>query len=115
MSYVEVVIKIPKKLYNFAKGGLHNFDAYDMYDVSRCIANGISLPKGHGRLVDGDALLAILEKDISKHTKYMEYLESVGDMKGCFNVSRVQTGMVSCMRVLNNANTIIKADGGDTE
>ena len=28
-----------------------------------CIANGTPLPKGHGRLIDADALLAHLEQD----------------------------------------------------
>ncbi len=38
---MKLLIEIPEKLYNFVKSG-HSFDAYDMYDVSRCIANGKS-------------------------------------------------------------------------
>lgn len=42
---MKLMIEISDKLYNFVKGktiggNTRNFDAYDMYEVSRCIANG---------------------------------------------------------------------------
>lgn len=40
-----------------------------------CIANGIPLPKGHGRLIDADALLAHLEEDTREaFTKHQVWL-----------------------------------------
>lgn len=40
-----------------------------------CIANGIPLPKGHGRLIDADTLAAYLEKDTREaFTKHQVWL-----------------------------------------
>ena len=61
------------------------------------------------RLIDADALLAAFEKDISEQTKHMELLKSVGDMKHYYDISKVQIGMVSCRRMLENAPIIIDA------
>ena len=49
---MKLLIEIPDKLYNFVRsktsaGNTRNFDEYDMYDVSRCIANGTPLPEHH--------------------------------------------------------------------
>ena len=60
-------------------------------------------------LIDADALLAAFEKDISEQTKHMELLKSVGDMKHYYDISKVQIGMVSCRRMLENAPIIIDA------
>ena len=53
---MKLVIEIPDKAYDFVRsktagGNAPNFDAYDMYEISRCIANGKPLPKGHNRLL----------------------------------------------------------------
>lgn len=53
---MKLVVDIPDKLYNFVRsktsaGNSRNFDDYDMYDISRRIANGKPLPKRHNRLL----------------------------------------------------------------
>ena len=51
---MEIVIKIPEDEYNIAKYGQYGNINVDI--VRKAIANGTPLPKGHGRLVDADAL-----------------------------------------------------------
>ena len=108
---MQIVIDIPKSKIPKRQGiieiPLHFVDGI-VCKAGECAFD--VLPKRHGRLVDGDALLAALEEDISKQTRHMELLESVGDMKSYFYISKVQIGMVSCKRVLDNAPTIIEAD-----
>jgi hypothetical protein len=68
---MKIVIDIPKHIYEHAKE--QSEDSNDEWDAMRAIANGIPLPKGHGRLVDADAFIAMLE-DASKRQKYNELL-----------------------------------------
>ena len=52
---MEIVIDIPEKVYNALTHT--EFDANLVVDEMRkAIANGTSLPKGHGRLIDADKL-----------------------------------------------------------
>ena len=55
MTDIELVIKIPEEKLSLIKNkrycGLYDSDLY------KAIANGISLPKGHGRLIDADAFI----------------------------------------------------------
>lgn len=53
---MQVVIDIPKKIYDF----LQEFDTGTRVD--RAIANGIVLPKGHGRIADIDAAIKCIEE-----------------------------------------------------
>lgn len=62
------------------------------------------------RLIDADALLSAFENEVSKQDKYMELFKSMGDMERYFNISRMQTGMISFLRMLNEAPTVIPAD-----
>lgn len=64
----------------------------------------------HGRLIDADALASEMEKQIKKQDELMELCKSAGDTKNYFNTSKVQIGMVSFLRALNNAPTVIPAD-----
>ena len=52
-------------------------DLRDFYDfnstIGKAIKNGTPLPKGHGRLIDADALIEFL-KDTSKRQKYKDLL-----------------------------------------
>lgn len=53
MSDVELVIKIDEKAYNALTHA--EFDAnLVVNEMRKAIANGIPLPKGHGRLIDAD-------------------------------------------------------------
>lgn len=51
MKEVELVIKIPKKMYESVMNGTYCGTLYQE------LKNGTPLPKGHGRLIDADALL----------------------------------------------------------
>jgi hypothetical protein len=52
MSDVELVVKMPEKMYHKIIAGL-----YDYGDMNVIIQNSVPLPKGHGRLIDADAVL----------------------------------------------------------
>lgn len=57
---MQIMIDIPDGLYEKAKS---KYDSLDGIDAMQAIANGTPLPKGHGRLIDGDALYDhIIEK-----------------------------------------------------
>jgi hypothetical protein len=51
MSDIELVIKIPKRVYNYIRKYEHIANS-DILDIKDAIINGILLPKGHGRLFD---------------------------------------------------------------
>jgi len=51
---MKIVIDIPEKLFNIAKDGMLN-EIQSMFICGRIIL-GTPLPKGHGRLIDADAL-----------------------------------------------------------
>lgn len=54
MADIELIIKIPEKVYNALTHT--EFDAnLVVNEMRKSIANGIPLPKGHGRLIDADA------------------------------------------------------------
>jgi hypothetical protein len=78
MADMELLIKIPEKLYkNIQSGkfwldsGLTLSNAYDF------IKNGTPLPKGHGRLVDADALYDQFEYADYDFEKTMEYAPTI--------------------------------------
>lgn len=53
MADVELVIKIPKSVYNYVKQ-LGNIPTIDTQCVANAIFDGTPLQKGHGRLIDAD-------------------------------------------------------------
>ena len=57
MADIELLIKIPEELYKDIKE--HGLCGYcsDREIMSEAICNGTPLPKGHGRLIDADALI----------------------------------------------------------
>lgn len=58
METVEVVIRIPKHDYDYILG---QGDTRGTPHLAEAICNGIVLPKGHGRLVDADAITKHVE------------------------------------------------------
>ena len=56
MADIELVIKIPKELYEAYKGRPPMLGDAGMDMIAQSIANGTPLPKGHGRLIDADEL-----------------------------------------------------------
>lgn len=88
---MKLIIDISENLYNFVNtkrpnGCYNNFDEFDCCNISKCIRNGIILPKGHGRLID--------EKEVYK--KFY-----------CRCLAGVAT------EVLEETSTIIEADIGE--
>lgn len=86
---MKIVIDIPEEMRTALEQG--SFGAkYNIYDLAGCVMNGTPLPKGHGRLIDGDAF----KQNICTYQ---------------------QTGCGSCKHQLccsEDATTIIEADGG---
>ena len=58
MADIELVIKIPEEIYQEAinSGYSHLYDE----EVASAVADGIPLPKGHGRLIDADYLKDVI-------------------------------------------------------
>lgn len=52
MADIEVVIKIPEEEYEM----IVNSEDCGLHALTRAIAHGVIVPKGHGRIVDLDAL-----------------------------------------------------------
>ena len=89
MNDIEVVIKIPERIhYGIEKGITVNGSKASQILID-AVKNGIPLPKGHGRLIDADA--------IKKHYPIME-----NDFGMVFNEH--------LHKELDNEPTIIKAD-----
>ena len=55
---MQIVIDISEGLYKATVNGL---DADEIWDLRLAVKNGIPLPKGHGRLIDKDHMIARLE------------------------------------------------------
>ena len=54
MADIELVIKIPEEMYDwFDHGFLDEKDAENLWQI---VKRGTPLPKGHGRLIDADAV-----------------------------------------------------------
>lgn len=54
---MQIVIDIPEELYEAYKGRPPMLGDAEMDMIAQSIANGTPLPKGHGRLIDADALI----------------------------------------------------------
>lgn len=78
-------------------------------------ATAIPLPEGHGRLIDADALAAQFKKQIVNEDDLMELCKRAGLMSNYFNESKVQIGMVTFMRMLNDAKTIVPTEEGNID
>lgn len=88
---MQIVINIPEETYNFLKkygtdGGI----------IENSVVNGTPLPKGHGDLIDRNALSKRFEN------------ECVGDCDCCSNCT-IEDGIFSCYAI-TSASTIIEAD-----
>lgn len=68
MADIELVIKVPDKDYEKLKDGHIPFSILDV------MQNGTPLPKGHGRLIDADA---VLEDPIGNTYKDIEIAETI--------------------------------------
>ena len=80
---MQIVIDIPEEDYNFVKrqvaDGITN-------PLKICIANGIPLPKGHGRLKDEDEIIKTIEDRVEflkKNDATFMRLRKDIDILGC--------------------------------
>ncbi len=78
MADIELVIKIDEEQYEFIKQSMtmnevKNYHAL-LYDICERIKSGTPLPKGHGRLIDADEVVAEATKTMKypANHKYME-------------------------------------------
>lgn len=60
---MKIVIDIEEERYNQIKRCADNFL---VGALERAVKNGTPLPKGHGRLIDADALMKYCQNDINK-------------------------------------------------
>jgi len=100
MADIELVIKIPEEEYEM----IVNSEDCGLHTLTRAIANGTPLPKGHGRLIDGDAFKKYIRK-------------SYQDVKSCFTTAQARS-MASivtenfCMDI-DEEPTILEATEGE--
>ena len=67
---MQIVIDIPNEIYELCVTDDYFF--YNETDTIRqAIKNGVSLPKGHGDIVDADKAFDLLNEEIDKHDKMM--------------------------------------------
>ena len=97
---MQIVIEIPEDLRKmiFDEG---KFDISHSYRLAMCIKNGTPLPKGHGRLIDADAV----EKEMNK-----------SEVEADRNADYYTADKIDCaMEYIIGAEAIIEADGGYAE
>lgn len=69
MADIELVIKIPKRIYNYIRKYEHIANS-DVSDIKDAIINSTPLPKGHGKLIDvKDLLEEICLEDTKENRK----------------------------------------------
>lgn len=93
---MQIVIDIPEDLYE----GIERRDGaleteYVCDELMKAVDNGTPLPKGHGRLIDADALKM--------------------DTRVCGDRYLSKTSLFVANKIIEQAPTIIEADGGDAE
>ena len=73
---MQIVIDIDDNLYTrLFDNGVDNYD--DAVDMAKSIRKGTPLPKGHGRLIDGDELKRTMEKDKRKALSFVDLTDFV--------------------------------------
>ena len=77
MADIELVIKIDEELYKTYKGRPPMLGDAGIDTIAQSIANGTPLPKGHGRLIDADALYDQFEYADYDFEKTLEYAPTI--------------------------------------
>lgn len=91
---MKIVIDIPDSIYNEIKDSEDLFRREPKNIILCAILDGTPLPKGHGRLIDADAL----------NTRMNQRMEKIGDDESIWETSNVATALELF------APTIIEAD-----
>ena len=60
MADIELVVKLPKRVYNYIRKYEHIANT-DILDIKDAIVDGMPIPKGHGRLIDENELIDEIE------------------------------------------------------
>ena len=94
MADIELVIKIPKELYETYKGRPPMLGDAGMDMIAQSIANGTPLPEHHGRLIDADEFEVVGLQD-----KSIDFIEGARWM----------------LEKIDNAPTIVEAEGSENE
>ena len=68
---MQIVIDIDENIYTRLFDNGVEFNTDDKYDLERSVRHGKVLPKGHGRLIDADALVSEI-KDLKKSPWYKD-------------------------------------------
>ena len=103
MADIELVIKIPEEQYRTLNAKSQNdvITAIDEALLIKAVKNGTPLPKGHGRLIDADAV----EKEMNK-----------SEVEADRNADYYTADKIDCaMEYIINAETIIEADKAESE
>ena len=90
---MEIVIKIPDRIAYGVQNGITKNGSIASKIVLEAVKNGTPLPKGHGRLIDADAIESLLRNkgfDKARSPKFYE--------------------IVWAQKQVHNAQTIIEAD-----
>ena len=98
---MKLVIDLPEELYNYIKSGNYDehLDRRFDYKVRFAVKEGISFPKGHGRIMDVDKIIKKME----------EREERLKDDLSIYETACVETALDMF------GDTIIEADTGETE
>lgn len=96
---MEIVINIPDGCYEELTTA--NFPIQDSYRLVAWIKDGIPLPKGHGRLIDADALEVSVYREVIKY----QYINEFSPDEPVYEY----TNYYKC-KTIKNAPTIIEAN-----
>lgn len=103
---MKIVCDIPNGAYEELCNG--QFPVQDAYRVVAWIKNGTPLPKGHGRLIDADALAKDLDYDVELDARALDDMYLVGENRR--NTQFDKDCKQNCMWYLSEAPTIIEAE-----
>ena len=89
MAGIELVIKIPEEEYRLCRKYRGHLGDHRM--ISDAIANGVPLPKHHGRLIDASNILTVTEirSDGSEHT-YVPYYSEIEEAPAIIEADKAE-------------------------
>ena len=101
---MKIVIDIPEEKYDLLKDCPCNPHSM-MYELVKCIENGMPLPKGYEQLIDVDIILSELKEELKKYEKMFpdRRLWSSAEMAAFRTQRRI-------IKRLEDASIIIEAD-----
>ena len=110
---MKIIIDLPEARYkDIQRIAEVQLDRNHFQTAEQIIANGATLPKGHGRLIDADKCIRQAWSDFYKHED--EWEKKDPDYIG---VKRLhdQNGFECCLKTICESPTIIEADKAESE